>query len=131
MVDTHLPNRLALLERRRAQATYPYQPITLDAALWKTLEVDPLPYSLTTELEKTSPQVFTSHCHSERLTQVKQALAAGREQGFNDLEDVCLFATLVLMDGNFPGNWALWVQAKKLVREQGLPLGMAMRRVSE
>ncbi|MGY2099183.1 hypothetical protein ACW9IS_28255, partial [Pseudomonas simiae] len=32
----------------------PYQPITLDAALWKTLEVDPLPYSLTTELEKTS-----------------------------------------------------------------------------
>ncbi|MDI3353168.1 DUF4123 domain-containing protein [Pseudomonas sp. UYIF39] len=108
-----------------------YQPITLDADLWKAMEVDPLAYSLTTELEKSAPEVFTSTCHDDRLTQVKQALATGRDEGFEESEDVSLFATLQLMDHEFPATWPQWPQAKDLVRDEKLPLGIAMRQLSE
>ncbi|POA37161.1 DUF4123 domain-containing protein [Pseudomonas sp. GW456-12-1-14-TSB6] len=108
-----------------------YQPIFLDARLWKDMEVDPLPYNLTTELEKDAPEVFTSSCHGDRLNQVKQALDAGRAEGLSDPEDVSLFASLQLMDPEFPANWPMWNKAKERAVGEKLPLGVVMRELSE
>ncbi|WP_445178468.1 DUF4123 domain-containing protein [Pseudomonas sp. McL0111] len=108
-----------------------YQPIFLDAKLWTAMEIDPLPYSLTTELEKEAPEVFTSTCHGDRLNQVKVALEAGRDQGLTESEDVSLFASLLLMDREFPANWPMWEKAKERTVGEKLPLGVVMRELSE
>lgn len=107
-----------------------YQPIYLDSKLWTDMEVDPLPYSLTTELEKEAPEVFASSCHGDRLNQVKQALDAGRAEGLSDSEDISLFASLQLMDPEFPANWPMWEKAKKRAVGERLPLGVVIRALS-
>lgn len=108
-----------------------YDPIFLDGKLWTDMEIDPLPYSLTTELEKEAPEVFSSICHGARLKQVKEALDAGREEGLTDPEDVSLFASLQLMDREFPRNWPMWEKAKARAVGENLPLGVVMRELSE
>lgn len=108
-----------------------YAPIFLDAKLWTDMEIDPLPYSLTTELEKDAPEVFTSSCHGDRLNQVKAALEAGRDEGLTEAEDVSLFASLQLMDPEFPANWPMWDKAKGRAIGEKLPLGVVMREMSE
>lgn len=108
-----------------------YDPIVLDAKLWTEMEIDPLPYTLTTELEKEAPEVFTSTCHSARLKQVKEALDAGRDEGLTEPEDVSLFASLKLMDSEFPSNWPMWTEAKKRNSTDNLPLGVVIQQLSE
>ncbi|SDZ68325.1 DUF4123 domain-containing protein [Pseudomonas sp. NFIX28] len=108
-----------------------YHPITLDAQLWQALELDPLAYNLVTELERSAPEVFTSSCHGDRLTQVEKAIDTARKEGLETPEDVSLFATLNLFDREFPSNWSKWSQAKTLVRQEKLPLGLIMRQLSE
>jgi len=104
-----------------------YQPIALDEQLWQLLELDPLTYSLTAELEKSAEEVFTTTCHGERLNQVQQALDAARSEGLQQAEDLSLFATLHLFDSQFPANWPNWPQVRQQVTEQRLPLGQALR----
>lgn len=104
-----------------------YQPITLDEQLQQLLELDPLTYSLTAELENSAAEVFTTTCHGERLSQVQQALDAARDQGLQQPEDLSLFATLHLFDSQFPTNWPNWPQVRQGVTEQRLPLGQALR----
>lgn len=108
-----------------------YEPIFLDAKLWTDMEIDPLPYSLTTELEKEAPEVFASTCHGARLKQVKEALDAGRNEGLTNSEDISLFASLQLMDAEFPNNWPMWAQAKERAFADKLPLGIVMQQLSE
>lgn len=104
-----------------------YQPIKLDDELWRALELDPLAYSLTAELEKSAAEVFSSPCHGERLAQVRQALDAGRDEGVEQMEDLSLFATLQLLDSRFPAHWTNWQQVLRRVKEQRLPLAQALR----
>lgn len=104
-----------------------YHPISLDEQLWQLLELDPLTYSLTAELENSAADVFTTTCHGERLSQVQQALDAARDQGLQQPEDLSLFATLHLFDSQFPTNWPNWPQVRQRVTEQRLPLGQALR----
>ncbi|ERI49686.1 hypothetical protein N878_10935 [Pseudomonas sp. EGD-AK9] len=104
-----------------------YQPIVLDQAIWQQLQLDPLAYSLTAELEKESAEVFTSACHGDRLDQVQRALDAAREQGLEQAEDISLFATLHLLDRQFPAHWPNWPSALQQVKEQRMPLAQALR----
>ncbi|WP_155736155.1 hypothetical protein [Pseudomonas chlororaphis] len=83
------------------------------------------------ELERSAPEVFTSSCHGDRLTQVEKAIDTGRQEGLETPEDISLFATLNLFDREFPSNWSKWSQAKTLVRQEKLPLGLVMRQLSE
>ncbi|MCY1358833.1 hypothetical protein D9M69_453770 [compost metagenome] len=108
-----------------------YQPIHLDSELWQALELDPLVYSLTGELERHAPEVFTSPCHGDRLDQVKRAIEAGRDEGLLQRQDLSLFATLQLFDRQFPADWPKWPQTMALVREQGIPLAQAIRMLPE
>ncbi|MDT4855221.1 hypothetical protein FQZ97_895630 [compost metagenome] len=104
-----------------------YYPIQLDEPLWHALELDPLLYSLTRQLERQAAEVFTSTCHGERLEQVRLALQAARDQGLQDRQDQSLFATLQLLDPGFPGNQPDWPLALRQALEQGVPLGQALR----
>jgi hypothetical protein len=48
-----------------------------------------------------------------------------------DPEDVTLFASLQLMDREFPSNWPMWEKAKERAIGEKLPLGVVMRELSE
>ncbi|MGE8358761.1 DUF4123 domain-containing protein [Pseudomonas sp.] len=109
----------------------PYHPIKIDDDLWQALELDPLAYSLTAELEKSAEEVFDSTCHGERLLQVRQALDSARGAGLKQADDLCLFASLYLFDQQFPENWPNWQQVADLVKEQQLPLAQALRMQAE
>ncbi len=107
-----------------------YQPITLDEPLWQLFELDPLAYSLTSELENNAVEVFSSTCHGERLGQVQKALDAARREGLQQPEDLSLFATLQLFDSQFPTNLPNWPQVRLRVIEQRLPLGHVLKAAS-
>lgn len=107
-----------------------YQPIHLDADLWQALELDPLAFSLTSELEKSAAEVFTSECHGDRLAQVTGAVDAGRREGLQQPADLSLFATLQLFDHHFPANHPNWAQVLTQVQEQQQPLARVLKRLS-
>lgn len=107
-----------------------YQPLHLDAGLWQALALDPVVFSLTSELEQSAAEVFTSECHGDRLTQVTRAVEAGRSEGLQEPADLNLFATLQLFDPDFPANHPKWPQVVSQVQEQRKPLAQTLQGLS-
>lgn len=115
------------LQGAGASSPAAYHPITLDQPLWQHLQLDPLAYSLTAELERSAVEVFASSCHGERMVQVQRALDAARAQGLQQNEDLSLFATLRLFDSQFPAHWPNWPDALQQVKERNMPLAQVLR----
>lgn len=108
-----------------------FQPITLDDDLLAMLGSDQQALALLEELEKAAPQIFKSDCHGQRLSQVDQALALGRNSGLSHAEDQLLFATLTLLEGQPPDQQEYWPQVLQMVSEQPITLGHALEQVLE
>ena len=108
-----------------------FQPITLDDKLLAALGSDQQALTLLEELERAAPEVFASSCPGDRLDQVNQALALGRNSGLNHAEDQLLFATLALLEGQPPDRHEYWPQILELIGDQPITLGHALEQVLE
>jgi len=107
----------------------PYVPIILDEPLLAQLASDQHPLALLTELQRSTPEVFSSACHGDRLAQVQAALDAARRSGLTHPDDHGLFAVLTLMERRAPNQSPDWPDVLHLVLEQDYALGHALEEI--
>jgi hypothetical protein len=108
-----------------------YAPITLDAPLMTQLAADQQALALLAELQRSAPEVFTSSCHGDRLSQVQAALEKARQSGLTHPDDHGLFAVLTLIEGQAPSQSPAWPDLLKMVEQQNYSLGHALEEIAE
>ncbi|MBJ9978459.1 DUF4123 domain-containing protein [Pseudomonas sp. S75] len=97
--------------------------LALDPACWEALAADPLEHRLADQLKgslKASRQ--TAHRHSVRLGRVRKYLAAAREAGFVEQQDLITYVTSLALLGDGLTVDPRWQAAIDESLEQGQPL---------
>jgi len=109
-------------------ATQALKDLTLDAACWEALAVDPLEHRLADQL-KTSLTVSgqAKQCHSVRLGRVRKYLKAAREAGFIEQQDLITYVTHFALLGDRLTLEPIWQTAVKESLEQSLPLDQRLQ----
>jgi len=73
--------------------------ITLTPALLQAIGSDPLTHRILGELERSSPSLFSVACPGLRLAMVDKAIASARATGFDDIQDLSVYAAYCVAHG--------------------------------
>lgn len=115
-----------------AQADVPaYHSIELDQRLVDELGTDPHAQALVAELQNNAPQVFTSECHGERLSQAGHALSQAQEAGLTQQQDQYFYALYSLLSGAPLSQSPDWPGMLQRVEHEGLELAQVQQELEE
>ncbi|WP_288376359.1 DUF4123 domain-containing protein [uncultured Pseudomonas sp.] len=103
-------------------ATEELNDLTLDPACWEALAGDPLEHRLADQLKSSlAASGQAKQCHSVRLGRVRKYLAAAREAGFIEQQDLITYVTYSELLGDRLTLDPIWQAAMKESLEQRQP----------
>ncbi|WP_136067616.1 DUF4123 domain-containing protein [Modicisalibacter radicis] len=73
--------------------------ITLTPALLQAIGSDPMTHRILGELEQSSPALFNTACPGLRLAMVDKAIESARASGFDDIQDLSVYAAYCVAYG--------------------------------
>lgn len=108
-------------------ATDELKNLTLDHACWEALAGDPLEHQLANQLKSSlTASGQPEQCHGVRLGRVRKYLAAARETGFIEQQDLITYVTYSALLGDRLTLDPIWQAAMKESLEQRLPLAQRL-----